>query len=632
LKMKKNFILTFCLLLVCFVSFAGKLVLINVNEVNNLETLFKNNELKIHYYCDDYVIATTENITDEGAVILDDHAFTEGKQYVVVYCNETDKSDYLKQMNHSAKWLYSGNNFLIMQILSNDFKPYKNDGMIAIRDMQARLPKSVIAYPVITETDEEVFDYISQVSIDNMMADIQTLQDFETRNCLHPNIDIARDWIKAKYESFGLEVSLHHFNFNISNNVLDGYNVIAIQRGTEFPDEYVVCGAHYDSFTFESLDIAPGADDNATGTAGILETARILSQYDFKRSIIYCSFSAEEYGLLGSNYYAEQCASQGMNIVGYFNLDMTGYLTEGDDIHLFLIYTNLASSLANYFVNVSDVYFPEVPVERYLNHPYSDHASFNNVGYQGIWWFEDIFCICPYIHHIPGGSGCRNHCTGDIPCLGDIIGPGVNNPEQVKIFTQINVACVTTLAMYAQAMPPPLLAPPVNCKAAPINSNYIKVTWEAPIENPPTKYRIYKDGNFIQQVEATQLQYITRVNDQSEHCYTVTAMYGIFESDFSNESCASIGITEYDSKIKLYPNPANNELQVMSYELQVMSIEIYDVYGRKLSHISHPPPIFASGGKSQISSQIDISDLQAGIYFVKVTTENEIVIQKVVKM
>ena len=77
------------------------------------------------------------------------------------------------------------------------------------------------------------------------------------------------------------------------------------------------------------------------------------------------------------------------------------------------------------------------------------------------------------------------------------------------------------------------------------------------------------------------------------------------------------------SDIAIYPNPTTGELQVTSYELQVTSIEVYDIYGRKLSHISYP--------KSQISNLIDISHLAAGIYFVKIKTEINEIIKKIVK-
>ena len=88
--------------------------------------------------------------------------------------------------------------------------------------------------------------------------------------------------------------------------------------------------------------------DNASGVAGILETARLLSRCTFDRTIIYANWCAEEIGLVGSAAYAADCAAQRMDIVAYFNLDMTGYLEQGSDIHVNLMYTTQDSLLGNY--------------------------------------------------------------------------------------------------------------------------------------------------------------------------------------------------------------------------------------------------------------------------------------------
>jgi len=127
---------------------------------------------------------------------------------------------------------------------------------------------------------------------------------------------------------------------------------LAVQWGTRTPEEFVICGAHYDSYAWDGYDPdtirSPGADDNASGVSGILETARLLSHHTFDRTIIYANWCAEECGLLGSAAYAEDCAAQNMDIVGYFNLDMTGYLEEGSDIHVHLMYTTQDSLIADF--------------------------------------------------------------------------------------------------------------------------------------------------------------------------------------------------------------------------------------------------------------------------------------------
>jgi len=564
--------------------------MIPVTETNNLVALFNHSDLKIHYYCDDYVLATAENFNHSGTIVLDHNAFANTEFYAIVYCAEDYKNEYVTRSSETGKMLFSGQNFLIMEVLSKYLAPAKNDGMVIVRNIQARLPKSS-NYPVITEQDENVSNYLLQVSTDSLMSYIQALQDFDTRDWVHQTTFLAQNWIKEKYESFNLDTVFLHDYF--------GYlpaNVIAIQYGTEFPDEYIVCGAHYDSKSWfpDDPNFAPGADDNASGVAGILETARILSQYDFKRSIIYCAFSGEEYGLYGSSYYAEHAANSGMNIVGYFNLDMIGYLSSGDPIHIDLIYPSSAKTLADYYINVCDVYFQEIPVRSFSALPWgnSDHTSFNNIGYNGIWPFEDVDENSPYIHS---------------PY--DIIGPSVNNSDQVNLFTQTNVASIATLALYEQEMPV-FLPPPVNCSAVPYANNRIKITWEEPPERFPMRYKVYRDEVLITQLDAPRLEYINIVFDNNQYCYKVTAVYGPFESVFSNESCTSLNITEYNSKIKLYPNPTSDKIYIESLL------------------INHNAEIFDLNGKLMLSklidsdvATIDVSNLTTGIYFIKISNE-----------
>ena len=430
--MKKNLTLTICLLLAYLVSFAGKFVFIPVSETQNLETLFKNNDLKIHYYCDDYVLATaTEVNLLDNVVILDEKAFADVSSYFIVYCFDDHKEAYLQTAAKNAHNLYSGEHFFIMKTLSGALEPAKNDGMVAIMNTEAKLPKLIADYPVITEPDLNIINLMYEVETETVMGYIQHLEDFVTRRHNHANAILAQNWIKDKYEELGLEVELHTFASSPSKNV------IAIQHGTEFPDEYIVLGGHYDSYTFQG-GAEPGADDDASGVAGVMETARILSQYDFKRSIIYCAFTAEEVGLYGSNAYASRCQQQGMNILGYFNLDMIGYLRPGDPIHFSLVSPSSALPLADYFVNISEIYFPTVTITKHLNLSGgdSDHTSFNQKGYMGVWPFENINYMSPHIHS-----------------ANDLIGPSVNNPEQVAVFTQAVVASVATLAEIAYIIP-----------------------------------------------------------------------------------------------------------------------------------------------------------------------------------
>jgi len=696
--MKKNFLLTVCILFISFISFAGKFVMIPVTESHNLEILFADNDLKIHYYCDNYVLATAKAVNYHNAVVLDENAFSDVSAYAIVYCHNNQKEEYLSTVSKNNMVLYSGDHFFVMKILSKDFMPAKNDGMIAVTNSEASLPRFAFDYPVITEVDETILGYISETVTDTLMAYIQTMENFVTRRCDHANSILAQNWIKSKYESYGLDVSIHTLNPVVHpwwGGTVQSGNVIAIQHGTEFPDEYIVCGGHFDSFAYQSSQGEPGADDDATGVAGIMETARILSQYQFKRSIIYCAFTAEECGLYGSGQFAQKCLNEGKNILGYFNLDMTGYLTPGSPIHFCLIYPNPALTLADYFVNVCDFYFPTVPITRHSNLSWgdSDHTSFNNKGYKGIWWFEDINEDSPFIH-----------------TPNDKIGPSVNNPEQVKIFTQASVASIAILAIPATPTlsPPinctakytedsdisitwnaplgmtpveycvyknntkiaqtsdlsyidipenygiycykitavyiiedeekesgfsnesclPLLPPPTNCLAKYAENNDIKITWEAPAINMPVEYYyVYKDDAKIAQTVACF--YTDVVEDFDLHCYNATAFFKynneFIETEFSNESCDSVpfqGIIEHNYNVKIYPNPTTGELIISNEQFTINNVEVFDIYGK-----CHPSRVTRHA--SHVT--LNISHLPAGVYFVKISTEEGIVVKEVIK-
>ena len=290
-------------------------------------------------------------------------------------------------------------------------------------------------YPVITEENPQIRALMDSVSIDSIEAIIEHLSSYHTRRYDSRFIYDVQDWLYEHYGAMGVDTVIKH-DFKLHNLSITetGDNILAVQWGTKYPEEFVVCGAHYDSYAWDGYDPdtirSPGADDNATGVAGVIETARLLSPYTFDRSIIYASWCAEECGLLGSTAYAEECAEQGMDIVAYFNLDMTGYLEEGSDIHVHLMYTTQDSTLANYVYNFSHTYFPDMPIcQAWLQWGDSDYSSFNRNGYAAVHPFEDVHASSPYIHS-----------------RDDILGLSVNNLEQSKRFTELNLGLVATLA------------------------------------------------------------------------------------------------------------------------------------------------------------------------------------------
>ena len=424
--MKKTFLL---LLALCISSmmFADNFVLIKIENQQNLRELFVQDEINIHYYNDDFVLASAENL-NEKMILLDEKSFEDTELYFIVYCEKSEQANYIEREKKNAEVLFADDNLLIVKSLNSNLQAAKNDGMVAVYNKTAKLAQPRRDFPNVTEENEVVRNLMNQVSIENLEATVQHLQDYERRQYNSTQAEEAAEWIYTQFEDLNLEVEEFPFDFQGNPSTP---NIIATQWGTKYPDKYIVCGSHYDSHREgHSEKLCPGADDNATGVATVLETARILSQYAFEYSILYCAFSAEEIGLVGSGAYASFCAEMGMDIVGYFNNDMNGYLHEGNEISIDLIYPDNVAALGEYYTDVANVYFPEMAVRHVeLTYGDSDHTSFNNNGYMGIYPFENVDNINPYIH------------TGE-----DIIGTSVNSFEMSQRFTQMNLACVATLA------------------------------------------------------------------------------------------------------------------------------------------------------------------------------------------
>ena len=138
-----------------------------------------------------------------------------------------------------------------------------------------------------------------------------------SRNKNQPGNDKAADYIQQKLEYYGLDV------YNQSFGSV-GRNVYGVQYGTDYPNQKFIICAHYDDMP--SGTTAPGADDNASGTAAVLEAARIISKYISEYTIVYALWDEEEYGLIGAEYYAALAQAAGDSILGVVNLDMIAYV------------------------------------------------------------------------------------------------------------------------------------------------------------------------------------------------------------------------------------------------------------------------------------------------------------------
>jgi hypothetical protein len=238
---------------------------------------------------------------------------------------------------------------------------------------------------------QAMVDSVSSATID---AGVQRLEDFVTRYAAHDSCQAAAEWIKAQYESYGIDsVYFHNYHATYKDNV------VAVIPGKGNPDKIVLVGGHYDSYTGDANN-APGADDDASGTICALECARILSQYDFNYTLVFMAFGGEELGLYGSEGYAADAAARGDDIVAAIAVDMIGYLEGGDVMDLDIIDNASSEWIRDLAVEAGGLYVPTLPIVdgTIPGGASSDHASFWAHGYDAILFFEDTDSYSPYIH------------------------------------------------------------------------------------------------------------------------------------------------------------------------------------------------------------------------------------------
>ncbi len=212
-----------------------------------------------------------------------------------------------------------------------------------------------------------------------------------SRNANSPHNLKAAQFILERFQSFGLNA--RYMNYSAS-----GTNIIATKLGSKYPNlQYVICG-HYDNMPTGNL--APGADDNASGTCSVLEAARLLAPYSYDYTLIFVAFDEEEYGLYGSRAYADSSYYKGDSILGVLNFDMIAW--DGNNDNKINIFSNNNSvSFADIARFSFNVYQPLLNITFAVgNMSGSDHYSFWQKGYKAICGIELTSDFNPYYHSI----------------------------------------------------------------------------------------------------------------------------------------------------------------------------------------------------------------------------------------
>lgn len=281
---------------------------------------------------------------------------------------------------------------------------------------------------------KDLYKIIKEVSSERIERDVRTLVSFGTRHTLSDTlsktrgIGAARRWIKSEFEKISKECNnclevfyqKNYFTPKDGERIIKPVwinNVVAIQKGTVNPNKYIIMSGDIDSRISDPtnfIDDSPGANDNASGMAGTIEAARVLTKYTFQNSIIYVGLSGEEQGLFGGKGLAEYAMKKDWDIIGILNNDMIGNIKGVDgviDNRTFRIFSEpvpanekenqrqsrrfyggevdgISRQLARYiFKNVNE-FMPEMnPLMIYRLDRFGrggHHRPFNDIGYAGV--------------------------------------------------------------------------------------------------------------------------------------------------------------------------------------------------------------------------------------------------------
>lgn len=277
--------------------------------------------------------------------------------------------------------------------------------------------------------DPTIVEIVGLIHPDSVLAQVQRLQDFITRHSTHDSCMAAANWIHDKFLEYGCDSV--YFQYHTGGHAP---NVVGIKHGMIYPDNTyaIVCG-HFDSYAYGGPDVAPGADDDASGVACALEAARVMKNYDFEYDVRYLAFSGEEFGLYGSHYYADWAYAQGHDLLGVLNCDMIAYEDVAPE------YLNVVAKIANppceqfadFYIAVADTYTTLLTYKHMVDDmQYSDHAPFWDNGYLALLFIEDWYVNNPYYHSV-----------------GDTIGGGYNNNTFCTEVIKATTAALSIIAV-----------------------------------------------------------------------------------------------------------------------------------------------------------------------------------------
>ncbi|MGB1308709.1 MAG: M28 family peptidase [Oceanihabitans sp.] len=438
-------------------------------------------------------------------------------------------------------------------------------------------------------TGQTITDVINAVSLDSLKLNLKEFSGEQPTivngntvtilNRVESNNDLAADYLLEKLNSYN--------NLTVVDQLIDGQagrrNIIATQLGKTNPDAiYMIC-AHYDS-TYDYC-----ADDNASGTAAVLEIARILSTQCLDNTIVYALWDEEEIGLIGSRYYANQAAANNKNILGVLNIDMMGY--DGNDDNKFDIdVRDVANSLGMKNDIISILNNPEYgfTLDVVVVNPgttASDHSRFWSKGYSAVlvgesWETNDQ---TPFYH-----NPADKYNTLNFPYYHEltklIMGYMVTKAGLVEVDNTITQ----------------------NANLFTANQNEAEYQWIDCETNTAIP-------------GATNQSFIPTENGN----YAVEVTIGTCTEKSDCVLYNSLSVDEFNSnEFTIYPNPVKSHLVIeIANNSEKAAIELLDVTGK----------IILKKTTSTSKTTLNLSALNSGVYFLKVLTNNKYKVSKIVK-
>jgi hypothetical protein len=267
--------------------------------------------------------------------------------------------------------------------------------------MNRNIRHTIAAIVLATATSAQAQDpliqgLINEVNIDSLMYNASaisgefavgingTASTITSRNKLNAGNALAADYLQQRLQQLGLNTTVQTFG-------AAGENVLATYPGLLYPNQKVILCGHYDSMP--TGNTSPAADDDGSGTASVLEAARVLTEgQQYAYTIVFALWDEEEYGLTGSAYYATQALAAEDSIIAVINMDAIAYDGDGDNkarVHTKPIAQSMQISDLAVYMNTAY----GINLDLQVNNPgatYSDHASFWTKGYSAVLMIEDF--------------------------------------------------------------------------------------------------------------------------------------------------------------------------------------------------------------------------------------------------